>query len=666
MRLVRRFCLAAAVLAAVACGPGVTAPDRRLVVLAVDGLDPEMTARLMRDGQLPNLSTLADVSGVTRVVPMPGAETFSTWAAIATGRSAGTHGIFDLVVPDGRGGHPSIGVLRTRPPAGWFGRWFTEGPAYQPATATPAFWSALSHAGMPSALLFVPGTFPPLPVENGRVIAGAPLPDWQGSPGAAYTWFATDIPASAASPTRYGGRLVPLAFPSNTVHTTLAGLRVPWNADIPLSITWNPEARTATLDLDGETVHLAEGQWSRWVEVRARLNLLVTVRGLVQLHLARAGTELRLYASPIQWHPDHPPSAISAPPSAARDLFGRIGAYRTSSWPDSAWALNDGYLTETAFLDAQDQTLSDREEAILNTLDATTAPLVFASIETLDTVSRMLWRTVDTGHPAYDASVAASAGGAIQARYRRLDAFVGTLRARIGERSDLIVFSPYGQYTARGNVDLNRWLSDEGLLAWTAEAPPVTLAALTEPAAAAAGVDWSRTSARAMGAGHIYLNVRGRDPKGRVEPGAGADALITSLQQKLERLTDPLSGRHVISRVRSGADVFKGPAAALAPDLVVSFAAGYHMAWDAALGGMGEVVVSPNRERWSADHTSVDERHVPGLWLSTLALSSDEISVLDIAPTVLAWFGQGPPAGAEGTSRLRDQPRESASSDSRR
>ena len=201
-------------------------------------------------------------------------------------------------------------------------------------------------------------------------------------------------------------------------------------------------------------------------------------------------------------------------------------------------------------------------------------------------------------------------------------------------------------------MDLNRWLSEQGDLVWREPPRPVTLAAIIEPSLWPDTIDWSRTRARAMGAGHIYVNLRGRDPQGVVEPGAAYDALVARLTERLLALTDPLSGRRVVARVRAGGEVFSGSHADRGPDLVVTFSPGYRISWDSMLGGLADHVIAANRERWSAEHASVDEAIVPGTWLSTLPLAGETLSVLDLAPTLLDYFALPPPPGSDGVSRL--------------
>jgi hypothetical protein len=108
----------------------------------------------------------------------------------------------------------------------------------------------------------------------------------------------------------------------------------------------------------------------------------------------------------------------------------------------------------------------------------------------------------------------------------------------------------------------------------------------------------------------------------------------------------------VVARVRTADQAYAGALLARAPDLVVTFAPGYRASWDSMLGGAAAAAVAPNTERWSAEHASVDESAVPGVWLSTMPVSADAISVLDVSPTILRYFGRPVPPDADGASRL--------------
>jgi predicted AlkP superfamily phosphohydrolase/phosphomutase len=643
--------MAASVLAAgVSCGGAETSVQPKLVVLAVDGLDHSLTDRLISQGRLPNMGALARANGVGRVIATPGAEGSAAWASFLTGVNPGKHGIFDLVVPDPASRRPALSGLVARPSSRWFDRWWTEGSAYAVMRAREPFWTPLGRTGLRAHALFVPGTFPPEPIESGEVIAGSPLPDLGGGIGG-YAWLATDVAPGEVGPTRFGGRVVQLSFERNVAEAAVPGIRLPEPRDLPVRITWNREARSANIVIADASVHLAEGQQSRWLEVNVALNVAVRVGGLVRLHLLRAGNDLQLYVSPVQWHPARPPSAISSPQAASRHLFDRLGPFRTLTWPEAGWALADGRITEESFIGSLDETFDDRAESLLNRVDSRGWDLIVAGVETLDHAQHLLWRLVDPGHALYNATLAARFRGVVERTYARIDTLVGDVRRRLPAGADLVVMSAYGTYTTRQVVDVNRWLASEGLLAWHRAPGPATLAALGDATAGSDAIDWSRTSARAMGFGGIRLNVAGRDPSGIVEPGADYEALLDRLARGLEALTDPISGRRVVSRVRQARTLYAGPLVTSAPDLLVTFSPGYRITWDTVLGAAAPDVIAPNSERWSADHASVDENAVAGAWLSTFEVA-ESLSVLDAAPTILQYFGVAPPPDLDGISRL--------------
>ncbi len=639
MRGVSRLGLLALLLAAAACGPA-SAPTRQLVLLAVEGLDPEILSHLIADGRLPHLAELARVSGLVRVTSTPGAESASAWASFATGTNPGAHGVFDAVTPDPATGTPHAATLQLRPSARWIGNLWREGAAYAPVRSGAPFWTLLGEAGVRSQLLFVPGTFPPEPVSEGTVVSGMPLPDWGGGWGTGYTWLASDLASSEVGFTRHGGRLARLAFNRNVAHATLVGLRAPERVEVPFRVAWSPEERSANISIGDQSVHLTEGQQSRWMAISARVSLVKRVQGLVRVHLVKAGNDVQVYVSPIQWHPGAPPSAISSPGGAAATLLARLGPFRTLSWPEAGWAWADGRLPAEAFVAAEEDAFGDRAAALLNQAESAGWHLIIVGIETIDATSRLLWGSKD----------------GLSGAYQRLDTLVGDLRGRVPPGADIALISPHGMAPVRRVVDLNRWLADQGWLAWREPPPPVTLAALAEPAAWADTIDWSRSAARAVGAGHVYVNLRGRDPHGTVEPGADYDGLVARMREALEQLTDPATAQRVVARVRTAREAYAGERIAQAPDLVVTFATGFAGSWDSMLGGMAAHAIALNEGRWTAEHATVDERSVAGVWLSSMPLTGETISVLDVAPTVLQYFGAAATSVIEGRGQLRNSP----------
>ena len=61
-------------------------------------------------------------------------------------------------------------------------------------------------------------------------------------------------------------------------------------------------------------------------------------------------------------------------------------------------------------------------------------------------------------------------------------------------------------------------------------------------------VDWSLTSAYGLGINGLYLNLKGRERDGTVEPGEQQQALVAELVSRLEGVVDT-NGARVIRNV---------------------------------------------------------------------------------------------------------------------
>ena len=57
------------------------------------------------------------------------------------------------------------------------------------------------------------------------------------------------------------------------------------------------------IDIDGQTIQLKQGEWTKWIDLTFKVNMIVRVHGMVQMLLMNAGSELQLYISPVNWKP---------------------------------------------------------------------------------------------------------------------------------------------------------------------------------------------------------------------------------------------------------------------------------------------------------------------------------------------------------------------------
>ena len=652
--------------------------SQKIVILGFDGMDPELTERWMAEGQLPHLARLARQGGFYRLETSHSPESPTSWASFATGSNAGKHNIFDFLVRDPKTYMPDLGIVTKAPPEFLFNYLPIKKPVITSIRGGTSFWVTAGQHGVRSSLLTVPITFPPEDVENGELLAGLPLPDIRGTIGTFY-YFATDLSRYEEGNTEMGGilkRLVmdkgvaktELVGPSNPVvkaqqrailargpslsdadKAALAELTAREDIRLPITVHWNRPERKATIEIDGKSLSLAEGEWSKWVTLEFRVNFLVRLHGMVQLYLASATDELQLYVSPVNWDPQNPPVPMSYPEDFAADLYERLGPYRTLGWAEATWPLNEGRMDEKTFMDDLYRAFDDRAHVILSRLETKNWDLLVGVIESTDRVQHMMWRLIDPSHPMYDPALAPEFGPAIERVYRRCDDFVGQVLEKVDPGTPILIVSDHGFHSWRKAVNLNTWLVQAGYM--TLRRPGSTDKTLWDLFGGGEfweHVDWSRTRAYAMGLGQIYFNLRGREAQGIVSPGAEYTALADELSARLMTMTDPDDGNRIVRAVYKRDDIYTGDYLQNASDLQVGFEDGYRVSWQTTLGGSPPGIVYPNMKKWSGDHGGFDYATTAGVLISNRKAEKTPTRIIDLAPTVLRYFGVAVPASIDG------------------
>jgi predicted AlkP superfamily phosphohydrolase/phosphomutase len=161
-------------------------------------------------------------------------------------------------------------------------------------------------------------------------------------------------------------------------------------------------------------------------------------------------------------------------------------------------------------------------------------------------------------------------------------------------------------------------------------------------------VDWSRTRAYAMGLGQIYFNLRGRESKGIVGAGAEYMQLADELSARLLTMKDPEDGTPIVRAVYKRDDVYSGSFLHNASDLQVGMEDGYRVSWQTTLGGSPAGIVYANEKKWSGDHGGYDYKTTAGVLISSRRVTQPAARIIDIAPTVLRYFGVTVPKEIDG------------------
>ena len=653
-------------------GPGANMPDTRVIVLLCDGAGAERIETYLEDGRLPNLARLVASGGYRRLAaPWPADETVG-WSNLATGAGPDLHGIWGDVVPRrDRSGEPDLFPTWDLPRGSRFLWDFIPAKAaeYVPRSARPAFWDTAAEARIPTVLLFAPHTFPARQQPESRRLAGPGTPDRLGAPGL-FTWLSTDASEISAATEFFAGQTVQLTRENRGIAGVIPGPLSPIvrqrmatverelellseeptstrrtlreNAleerraalverlRAPIPVVFHPVGRALEVEIGGAEATLPLSAWSSPVAVELSVNSFVSIRGTCRFYVSSLEPETRVYMTPLEAHPYAGRLPVASPGKFAKRMVREVGLYKTRGHPEELAGLASGRLSERAFLSDLESVAESRAQMLSAVLSDRWGLLV-ASLP----------------DPGVAESVFGDRAGSFTARqdpvhaaYRRLDSFVGTVLDAMDDHTVLFVVSTRALVPFNKDVDLNRWLADQGYLHPAQKAHPARLADLylgaMHPSLAPGkgAIDWRQTDAWAMGSGAIRLNLVGREAHGRVEPAAAGE-LLERLVADLADMRDPSSGEAVVSRIIRPAS---GPAGA-GPDLLVGFKRGYRVGERCTYGGMSDAWLTERGPGQTCDSRGADPREVPGVLFCSRPLGAEHPAVTDLAPTVLYLLG---------------------------
>jgi predicted AlkP superfamily phosphohydrolase/phosphomutase len=257
-----------------------------------------------------------------------------------------------------------------------------------------------------------------------------------------------------------------------------------------------------------------------------------------------------------------------------------------------------------------------------------------------DRLHHVFWQYYDPRHPKYEPGNEFET--AFHDYYRFLDQQVGTVLEVLPDDAVTIVMSDHGARMMEGGVCFNDWLIREGYLSLLEPVDRIT--PMTK-----APIDWSRTVAWGDGGyyGRCFLNVKGREPRGVIEPERYED-VRDELVGKLEAMTGP-DGGSFGTQVLKPSDVYPDVRGA-APDLLVYFAG---LEWR-SVGTVGNPNVFTHENDTGPDGANHDRTAVftmSGLPDQPMG-RVDGLNLVDVGPSILRLYGIETPEGVVGRSFL--------------
>jgi predicted AlkP superfamily phosphohydrolase/phosphomutase len=255
----------------------------------------------------------------------------------------------------------------------------------------------------------------------------------------------------------------------------------------------------------------------------------------------------------------------------------------------------------------------------------------------IDRIHHGFWKYMDPEHIKHPGP--SPLQNAIKEYYQYVDREIGEVLDRIDEDTLVLVVSDHGAKRMDGGICVNEWLQREGYL--RLKQTPSEVQRL-EPER----VDWPRTRAWGDGGyyGRIFMNVKGREPQGVIEP-ADYERVRDELKARLEALTDH-RGRPIGTRVFKPQEIYS-ECRGVPPDLIVYFGDLY---WRSVgtVGG-GEVHVFENDT--GPDDANHAQQGMFILYDPRQYLGGQKwegLHLMDVAPLVLRALGMEVPPDMQG------------------
>lgn len=310
-----------------------------------------------------------------------------------------------------------------------------------------------------------------------------------------------------------------------------------------------------------------------------------------------------------------------------------------------------------------------------------------------DAVQHFFWKDMDSRHPQHDDEEATAYGDAILKVYERMDEVVRVLVEEAKPSTTIIMSDHGGGFNQRGAEYLNPWLRKKGLLSYgrsrhdrplsrsfrgslrdiairqlgfiyrqldrrLSRETKLKLVKLfpgvreeVESAISLRGIDWFTTRAYVDGArDEIWINLRGREPEGIVEPGDEYDKLCRYLVDELLACRDAKTGQKVVEGAYRRDEIYPGHHVQKAPDISVRWRT------DFVISGLAteDYYDRPDAETEAPPPPLSNGGHrMNGILIMEgknvrKGVERKAAAIVDIAPTILHLCGEDIPANIDG------------------
>lgn len=370
-------------------------------------------------------------------------------------------------------------------------------------------------------------------------------------------------------------------------------------------------------------------------------------------------------------------SVFTYPPSLYKEIKKHVGEYLIIAQYKNTKG-RGGYASEILHM------IENRAATAKYLMDNYQWDFFMVVFSATDIAQHTFWKYMDPNHPQYIAEEAAKYGNVILGVYQKIDKEIGHIMERLDDRTTLIIMSDHGAGPLKKVVYLNKWLEQQNLLRFSQKNNSTLastqfskkllgrckkdlprgvkniitkffpeLKAKVDSYLVTSHIDWPHTKAFSCGVhGSIVINLRGRQPRGIVQPGEDYEELRNEINARLSDLADPETGEAVIERVYRREELYHGKFVQYAPDLLIQWKDYAYTAQQDYGEGVKSIFETRNKFEFSEkEHNGSHRLDGVIMMFGELMKAGTELKgseIIDLAPTILYLMGTEIPIDMDG------------------
>lgn len=547
--------------------------DKKILFLGLDAAMPDLVKKFVDEGAMPNTAKLMEKGVFSRLETVFPPLTAAAWTAIVSGAGSGTNGVPSLMVK-----HLGEDL----------DHWHTSFDRNEVLCET--LWDVAKRMGKKVALINWPVTFPmgAISEEDGVQLAGSLnppfryffMPLWDVASSACFSnqkLRCNQIPGRAvqleAVPAQGWSNLPESRRPCLEFEITVPPTYVDGYKMYVIMYASTDEGYDRMLiseskDAAKAVTDITMGEYGPWItkNYKARDYQRDGRFRFQILQLSKDGKDFKLYQSAINMAEPY-----SVPESLSKEVEAVAGTYMEV---DDPWSFMDGWMEPELYLEQLGLHANWWGNATKYVLDNKEWDMAFSWVGTIDHIEHVLYAGIEPKARVYDPDKADFCWHMIRETYRQVDDNIGKILEGVDlDNTYVVLISDHGMTHLDWNPYVKEHLSRAGLLEYCLD--------LSTDDPSNLSINWEHTKCHPLEPchAHIFINLKGRDPQGIVEP-EDYERVQEEIIRCLLNMRNPETGDQVVAMAVKKSEagtlgIFEGPGFDRVGDVLYAWKPGY-------------------------------------------------------------------------------------------